>query len=261
MAEILATIAEHVRGVVAERRRAAPLDRLRDRPLFHAPRRGFARRLQGAGRHIIAEIKKASPSKGLIRADFAPLAIARDYAGGGASAISVLTEERFFSGRLEYLEQIRGAVEVPLLRKDFILDPYQVVEAKSFGADAILLIAAMLDPNLLRELCAQAAALALDSLIEVHTEKELEAALAAGATLVGINNRDLKTFAVDIAVTERLAPLVPAGAVKVCESGIDTPEQIRRVERLGVRVFLIGESLMRAPAPGQKLRELLRDTD
>ncbi len=261
MAEILATIAEHVRGVVAERRRAAPLDRLRDRPLFPAPRRGFARRLQGAGRHIIAEIKKASPSKGLIRADFAPLAIARDYAGGGASAISVLTEERFFSGRLEYLEQIRGAVEVPLLRKDFILDPYQVVEAKSFGADAILLIAAMLDPNLLRELCAQAAALALDSLIEVHTEKELEAALAAGATLVGINNRDLKTFAVDLAVTERLAPLVPAGAVKVCESGIDTPEQIRRVERLGVRVFLIGESLMRAPAPGQKLRELLRDTD
>jgi len=257
MAEILATIAEHVRGVVAERRRTMPVEMLRDRPLFHASRRGFARRLEGAGRRIIAEIKKASPSKGLMRADFEPLAIARDYAAGGASAISVLTEERFFDGRLEYLEQIRSAVDVPLLRKDFILDPYQIFEAKSFGADAILLIAAMLDPGLLRELCAQATELALDALIEVHTEKELESAIAAGAKLVGINNRDLKTFAVDLAVTERLAPLLPAGTVAVCESGIDSRERIRRVERLGVHVFLIGESLMRAPAPGQKLQELL----
>jgi len=230
---------------------------LRDRPLFHAPRRSFAAHFGGTTRQIIAEVKKTSPSKGLIRADFEPLAIARAYAGGGASAISVLTEDRFFEGRLEYLEQIRGAVDVPLLRKDFILDPYQILEAKSFGADAILLIAAMLEPNLLRELSAEAAALELDALIEVHTEKELESALGARARLVGINNRDLKTFAVDLAVTERLAPLVPAGTVKVCESGIDSPEQIRRVEKLGVYVFLIGESLMRAPAPGQKLRELL----
>lgn len=257
MAEILATIAEHVRGVVAERRRKATLETLRDRPLFHAPRRAFAQRLAGTERRIIAEVKKASPSKGLIRADFEPLSIARDYAAGGASAISVLTEERFFEGQLQYLEKIRDAVEVPLLRKDFILDPYQIFEAKSFGADAILLIAAMLDPGLLRELCAQATELALDSLIEVHTEKELESALAAGAKLVGINNRDLKTFAVNLAVTERLAPLVPAGIPAVCESGIDSLEQIRRVEKLGVHVFLIGESLMRAPAPGEKLRELL----
>ena len=257
MAEILATIAEHVRGVVADRRRQTPVEMLRGRPLFHAPRRSFAERLAGTTRRIIAEVKKASPSKGLIRADFEPLAIARDYAAAGASAISVLTEERFFDGRLEYLEQIRGAVDVPLLRKDFILDPYQISEAKSFGADAILLIAALLEPGLLRELCAQATELALDSLIEVHTEKELESALAAGGQVVGINNRDLKTFAVDLAVTERLAPLVPAGTPRVCESGIDSPEQIRRVEKLGVHVFLIGESLMRAPTPGQKLRELL----
>src|SRR5689334_2887798 len=150
MAEILATIAEHVRGVIAERRRRMPVEMLRDRPLFHAPRRGFAQRLAGTNRRIIAEVKKASPSKGLIRADFEPLSIARDYACGGASAISVLTEDRFFDGRLEYLEQIRGAVDVPLLRKDFILDSYQIFEAKSFGADAILLIAAMLEPGLMR---------------------------------------------------------------------------------------------------------------
>ena len=257
MAEILATIAEHVRGVVAQRRREAPIEALRDRPLFNLPRRGFARSLTGPARRIIAEIKKASPSKGLIRADFEPVLIAKDYTAGGASAISVLTEERFFEGCLTYLEEIHDAVSVPLLRKDFMLDPYQIVEAKSYGADAVLFIAALLEPALLREFCEQAAALSLDALVEVHTEKELASAVAAGAQLIGVNNRDLKTFAVDLATTERLAPLVPADMPIVCESGIDSLDQIRRVEKLGVHVFLIGESLMRAPAPGQKLRELL----
>jgi indole-3-glycerol phosphate synthase len=143
------------------------------------------------------------------------------------------------------------------LRKDFILDPYQLVEAKSYGADAVLLIAALLDAALLRELREQATALGLDSLIEVHREAELETALAAGAEVVGINNRDLKTFEVSLATTERLAPLIPPGICAVCESGIDAAEQIRRVEKLGIHIFLIGESLMRAPAPGEKLRELL----
>ena len=257
MAEILATIAEHVRAVVERRRRKAPIEMLRDRPLFHLPRRGFARSLTGQARRIIAEIKKASPSKGLIRADFEPVSIAKDYVAGGASAISVLTEERFFAGHLAYLEKIHHAVSVPLLRKDFMLDPYQIVEAKSYGADAVLFIAALLEPSLLRELCAQATTLSLDALVEVHTEEELASAVAAGAQLIGINNRDLKTFAVDLATTERLAPLVPAGTPVVCESGIDSIEQIRRVEKLGVHVFLVGESLMRAPAPGPKLRELL----
>jgi indole-3-glycerol phosphate synthase len=257
MAEILATIAEHVRGVVAQRRREAPIEALRDRPLFNLPRRGFARSLTGPARRIIAEIKKASPSKGLIRADFEPVSIAKDYTAGGASAISVLTEERFFEGCLTYLEEIHDAVSVPLLRKDFMLDPYQIVEAKSYGADAVLFIAALLEPALLREFCEQAAALSLDALVEVHTEKELASAVAAGAQLIGVNNRDLKTFAVDLATTERLAPLVPAGMPIVCESGIDSLDQIRRVEKLGVHVFLVGESLMRASAPGQKLRELL----
>jgi indole-3-glycerol phosphate synthase len=257
MAEILTTIAEHVRGVVERRRHATPLSALRERPLFNAPTRGFAQALTGATRRIIAEVKKASPSRGLIRADFDPVAIAKDFAAHGASAISVLTEEHFFQGDLAYLEQIHAAVSVPLLRKDFMLDPYQIDEAKSFGADAVLFIAAMLEPSLMRELRQQATALKMDALIEVHTERELDAAIDAGAQLIGINNRDLKTFEVSLATTERLAPLVPAGKPAVCESGIDSLEQIRRVEKLGIHVFLIGESLMRAPEPGKKLAELL----
>lgn len=259
MAEILATIADHVRGVVERRRREAPLAALRDRPLFNQPTRGFAKKLAGIERRIIAEVKKASPSKGLIRADFDPVTIARDYAAHGASAISVLTEERFFQGSLRYLEEIRAAVEVPLLRKDFTLDPYQIVEAKSCGADAVLLIAAMLDGRLMANLRAQANELKLDTLIEVHTEKELDAAVEAGAQMIGVNNRDLKTFQVSLATTERLAPLIPPGTPAVCESGIDSLEQIRRVEQWGIHVFLIGESLMRAPEPGKKLAELLKD--
>ena len=257
MAEILATIAGHVREQVARRRLDMPLEALRDRPLFHAPVRGFARNLKGNARRIIAEVKRASPSKGLIRQDFDPPALAKDFAEHGASAVSVLTEERFFQGSLRYLEEIHGAVSLPLLRKDFMLDPYQLVEAKSYGADAVLFIAALLDAALMGELRAQAAALGMDSLIEVHSEAELEAALKAGAELVGINNRDLKTFEVSLAITERLAPLIPAGVTAVCESGIDGAEQIGRVEKLGIHVFLIGESLMRAPQPGEKLRELL----
>jgi len=257
MSEILATIAAHVREVVARRQRELPLAALRERALFRAPTRGFAKALSGTARHIVAEVKKASPSKGLIRADFDPVAIAKDYAAHGASAISVLTEEKFFQGDLAYLEQIHQNVALPLLRKDFMLDPYQIVEAKSFGADAVLFIAAMLDGQMMGELRQQASELQMDSLVEVHSEIELEAALNAGAQLIGINNRDLKTFAVSLATTEKLAPLVPAGIPAVCESGIDSIEQIRRVEKLGIHAFLIGESLMRAPAPGIKLSELL----
>jgi indole-3-glycerol phosphate synthase len=148
-------------------------------------------------------------------------------------------------------------VELPLLRKDFIVDPYQLIEARSYGADAVLLIAALLDPVSLRALREQANALSLDVLVEVHTEQELDSALGAGARLIGINNRDLKTFEVNLATTERLAPLIPRETVAVCESGIDGLEQIRRVESLGLHIFLIGESLMRAPHPGAKLQELL----
>ena len=234
-----------------------PASALRLRPLFQTATRGFAKSLEGDSRRIIAEIKRASPSKGLIRENCDPVAIAKDYASHGASAISVLTEERFFQGSLIYLEQIRTAVNLPLLRKDFIIDPYQVTETRSYGADAVLFIAALLDPGLLKELCEQAKALSLDALVEVHTEEELDAAVQAGAQLVGINNRDLKTFEVNLATTEKLAPLLPIGMPAVCESGIDSVEQIRHVEKLGIHVFLAGESLMRATQPGEKLHQLL----
>lgn len=257
MAGFLETIVEHVRGEVKRRQSEIPPAILRERALFRAPTRGFTRALQGDSRRIIAEVKRASPSKGLIREDFDPVAVAKAYAQYGASAISVLTEERFFQGNLAHLEQIRTAVDVPLLRKDFILDPYQLIEAKSYGADAVLLIAALLETNLLRELCEQANALALDTLVEIHTETELHDALVAGARVVGINNRDLKTFDVSLATTERLAPLIPPGTLAVCESGMDSVTQIERVEAWGIHVFLIGESLMRTPEPGIKLRELL----
>lgn len=257
MAEFLATILEHVKKDLQRRRREIPVSVLRQRPLFHGRRRGLAESLRGRSRRIIAEVKRASPSKGLIRENFDPVAIASDYANHGASAISVLTEERFFQGSLLHLEQIKAAVSVPLLRKDFIVDSYQLTEARSYGADAVLLIAAVLDPSLLRELCAEANALSLDTVVEVHCERELDGALKAGAQILGINNRNLTTFQVDLATTARLAPLIPADRPAVCESGIESLEQIRAVEELGIHVFLIGESLMRAPEPGLKLAELL----
>jgi indole-3-glycerol phosphate synthase len=257
MAEFLATIAGHVREVVDQRRRDLPLAALRDRPMFGVPTRGFARSLAGQTRRIIAEVKRASPSKGLIRGDFDAVAIACDYAAHGASAISVLTEERHFQGSLEDLARIHDAVTVPLLRKDFMIDSYQLTEAKSYGADAVLFIAALLDLAHMRDLCAEATALGLDSLVEVHSEAELVAGVDAGAQLLGINNRDLKTFNVDLATTEKLAPRIPPGMPAICESGIETVDQIRRVEACGIHAFLIGESLMRAPQPGKKLSELL----
>src|SRR5215510_4049687 len=184
MAEFLATIVDHVRSQLAQRRREMPASALRECSLFQSPTRGFAKSLAGDSRRIIAEIKRASPSKGLIRENCDPVAIAKDYASHGASAISVLTEVRFFQGSLLYLEQIRTAVNLPLLRKDFIIDPYQVTEARSYGADAVLFIAALLDPGLLKELCEQAMALSLDVLVEVHNEEELNEAVPAGGQFV-----------------------------------------------------------------------------
>ena len=257
----LDSIAEHIREVVELRKRQLPLALLCDRPLFHQPRRGFAERLKGGTLRIIAEVKRASPSQGLIRAQFDPVAIARDFAANGASALSVLTEERYFHGSLQHLERVRSEVSLPLLRKDFVLDGYQIAESKSFGADAVLLIGALLNGGQLRELKDEASSLALDALVEVHTEEDLERALAAGADLIGINNRDLKTFEVKLETAERLAPKVPPGITVVCESGIDSPEQIKRFEKLGVHVFLVGEALMRAPDPGAKLRELLGNSE
>jgi indole-3-glycerol phosphate synthase len=253
----LRKILSHIQAELAQKKRDTPPERLKARPLYGEPRRGFAASLGGPGRRVIAEIKKASPSQGIIREAFDPVALARELEAGGASALSVLTEERFFQGSLKYLEAIRAAVSLPLLRKDFVIDSYQLLEARAYGADAVLLVGAALGSARLRELKAEATSLGLDALIEVHTEVELADALAADGGIIGINNRDLVTFAVDVATTERLLPLVPRGTLVVSESGIDHRGQIDRLEALGVSGFLVGESLMRAPRPGIKLRELL----
>lgn len=260
--DILKKIIEHKRGEVAAARAAAPLAELKARlqDLEEQPR-GFARALATAAASgwtpVIAEVKKGSPSKGVIRADFDPVDIAAIYEANGATCLSVLTDEHFFLGHVRFLSLIREQVRLPLLRKDFIFDPYQVYEARVAGADAILLIAAMLDVAQLVELAALAGELSLDVLLEVHDEAEMETALRTDCTLIGVNNRNLRTFVTDLGTTERLAPLAPAGRLLVSESGINCRADILRLQRAGARAFLIGESLMREADIGAKLRELL----
>lgn len=254
---ILDDIVANKREELAQVRGRVSVSELQERPRYQEPRRGFEKILRQTRRAIIAEVKKASPSKGVIRADFDPLAIAQGYAANGAAAISVLTEERFFQGSLRYLEAIRGEVTVPLLRKDFLFDPYQLVEARAYGADAALLIVAMLEQEQLTDLMQRAREVGLDVLVEVHDRAELDRAQLAGATLIGINNRDLRTFHTTLDTTEQLARGLDSRAVVVSESGIETLADIERLERSGVHCFLIGESLMRHADPGQRLAELL----
>jgi indole-3-glycerol phosphate synthase len=224
---------------------------------MRSPTRGFRAALQSAPRpRIIAEIKRRSPSRGEIRARFDPAECAKAYTDGGAAAISVLTDERFFGGRLDQLQLVRAVAPVPLLRKDFVIEPYQVDEARVAGADAVLLIVAALTPTALYALRMRAVELGLDALVEVHDERELDAALGAGAQLVGINNRDLRNFSTDLAVTERLAPKVPGGVTLVAESGIFSTDDVRRLEAAGAHACLVGESLMREPDLCLALRRL-----
>ncbi|GAB4351741.1 MAG: indole-3-glycerol phosphate synthase TrpC [Immundisolibacter sp.] len=205
---------------------------------------------------VIAEIKQASPSKGLLRVDFDPPAIARSYRAGGAACVSVLTDGPFFGGSLDHLRAVRAAVELPLLRKDFLLDPYQVYEARAAGADCILLIVAALDDARLADLYAVAAELGLDALIEVHDEYELDRALALSPRLLGVNNRNLHTFETRLDTTLRLAGRVPRDSVLVAESGVHTAADVARIRAAGVHAFLIGEAFMRAADPGAGLAEL-----
>lgn len=225
--------------------------------------RGFrAALVAGEAPAVIAEVKRKSPSKGVIRADFDPLDCARAYLEGGAAALSVLTDEHFFGGRLDYLSRIHDAVPLPLLRKDFLLDVYQVDEARVAGADAILLIVAALPPEVLLGLRKRALELGLDVLVEVNSESELEFALSVGADLIGVNNRDLRTFEVDLATTERLARHLPPDSevLLVSESGIYKYEDVARLERAGAGAFLVGESLMKMPDMVEALRELRRSS-
>jgi len=248
---------EHIRACQAQR----PLPQLLAELPSAAPPRDFIGALDAAaadGIGLIAEIKKASPSKGLIRADFDPPALARAFADGGASCLSVLTDTPYFQGQDAYLTAAREAVSLPALRKDFMLDPYQVAEARLLGADCILLIMAALVDDQAQELEAAAVETGMAVLVEVHDAAELERALAHLASpLIGVNNRNLKTLTVDIATTEQLAPMVPQGRQVVCESGIASPADIARMRRAGVQRFLIGESLMRQADVTAAVRALL----
>ena len=250
-------IVASTRARVAAAKAAVPAQRLE--PSRHRPR-GFRAALATAARTgttIIAELKKASPSKGLIRADFPVAGLARELEQAGAAALSVLTDERYFQGSLQNLEIASEATGLPCLRKDFIVDEYQLLEARANGADAVLLIVAALAPAELAALRRRAAELELDVLCEVHDGAELKSALDAGCDLIGVNNRNLHTFQVDLSTSVKLAELMPAGIVKVAESGIESAEDIARLRNAGYDAFLIGELLMRAPRPGETLRELL----
>ena len=223
-----------------------------------APPRGFLRALTSApGLAIIAEAKKASPSKGVIQPDFDPVRIARNYQQGGAQALSVLTDTDFFQGSLDFLPLVRAAVDLPVLRKDFLIDPIQIEEARVMGADAILLIAAILSPDQLRDFRLLAESYDMDVLVEVHDENELASALSAGSRLIGINNRNLNDFSVSLETTFRLRQLVPDHIPVVSESGIATVEDIRRLKAAGITAALVGESLMRAGVQDQLLQAFL----
>ncbi|HXX63803.1 MAG TPA: indole-3-glycerol phosphate synthase TrpC [Bacteroidota bacterium] len=254
---ILETILRSRRSGIEHAKKEISEDRLRERPLFARKSLSLLSALQNASPAVIAEVKKASPSRGVIRQDFDPVSIAREYAGAGANAISVLTEEEFFKGSIQHLEAIRAEVSLPLLRKDFIVDPYQLTEAKAFGADAVLLIAAALSVSELADLSERCQALDLEYLVEVHTQEDLRRLRGVRCPLVGINNRDLATFRTDLAVSFELAPLLGPGTICVSESGIRSREDVERLAAAGIHAILVGEHLMESPRPAEALSRLL----
>ena len=257
---ILDEIMARKRSEVAERKLQLPEERLYRQAVSMTPALDFAaalRPLPSGIPRVIAEIKKASPSKGVIRKNFPVVALARALEKNGAAALSVLTDEHYFQGSLRNLQLARSNVRIPILRKDFICDPYQIYEARAYGADAVLLIAAALSATELNRLKQVADEVGLAVLAEVHNQEELDLVVATGAAVIGVNSRNLKTFETDLATTERLLQQIPAGTVKVAESGIHSAADIQRLQAVGAEAFLIGESLMRERSPGKKLRELL----
>jgi indole-3-glycerol phosphate synthase len=265
MGDILKKILARKVEEIRDRSARVPLAELSSRAADAAPTRAFAAALESKIEDgqpaVIAEIKKASPSKGVMRPDFDPAAIARSYAANGVACLSVLTDSDFFQGSEAFLDAARSACELPVLRKDFTIDPYQVYEARAIGADCILLIVAALGDAALLELSLLAAGLDLDVLVEVHDEEELERALAIPAPLIGVNNRDLRTFETSIETTLRLAPSIPYDRLLVTESGIRTPDDVARLRAEGIEAFLIGETFMRAADPGRELARMFAEAD
>ncbi len=258
MDDLLAAIVAGSAAAAAHRRTVRPLSDVEREAARHTPRGDvFAARLaRGGGPNVIAECKRRSPAKGVLVRDYDPAAIARCYQAGGAAAISVLTEPTFFDGSLAHLEAVRAAVSIPVLRKDFIVDAYQVAEARAAGADAVLLIVAALPGDRLEVLLAHASAMGLAALVEVHTAEELRRAAGSGARLIGVNSRNLKTLDVDRTVFLDLLAILPAGAVAVAESGLDSAEDVHRLHAAGYQAFLIGEWLMRPGGQEARLRAL-----
>jgi len=258
MSTILERIVADKRDEVAARKRVAPRAELERRCERLAPTRDFEAALRPAGAPValIAEVKKASPSRGVLAADLDPVALAETYGRHGVHAMSVLTDEKYFKGHLDLLDAIRARVTVPLLRKDFTIDEWQLWESRAAGADAVLLIVSILEPARLAELSAAAKGLGLAALVECHTAAELDQALAVGSRIVGINNRDLATFETHITTTLELLPLIPPGPIVVSESGFFTAADVRRVVSAGAHAVLVGEGLVRAPDIPAKLREL-----
>lgn len=253
--DILSRIVDHKRAELAERRpRLGELERLAEQA--GSRRRDFCAALRAESPAIIAEVKKASPSKGLLASDFDPRRIARTYSEGGAAALSVLTDEQFFQGGLDDLEAARAECSIPVLRKDFTIDEFHVVEAAAAGADAILLIAAILTSSQMRRFRELAASYGMAALVEVHEEEELKAALDSGPEVIGVNNRNLHDFSVSLDTSNRLAEQIPAGTLKVSESGIRDNADVRRLMQAGFQAFLVGEHLMKSGDPARALREL-----
>jgi indole-3-glycerol phosphate synthase len=256
---ILSRIIEETRRVVEEAKRVKPQEELMREARNAYVKSAFKKNISRPHHmNLIAEIKKASPSRGILRANFNPVKIAITYQANGASAISVLTDERFFEGRLEYVRKVKEAVSLPVLRKDFIIDEYQIYETAASGADAMLLIANLLSKSELCSFYDLAKSLGLDVLIEVHKEEDIEKALATEGAIIGINNRDLHTFRVDLATTQKLIRLIPPGRIKVSESGIRSYEDIMFLKSLGVNAVLIGEAFMESADIASKMRELMR---
>jgi indole-3-glycerol phosphate synthase len=254
---MLDRIVAEKREEVAQRKRKLPLSTLKERIAQSRAPLDFVAALSGEGMSLIAEVKQASPSRGVLCADFDPVALAKSYAQAGAAAISVLTEVNYFQGSIDHLAAIREEVRLPLLRKDFIFDPYQIYESRAYGADALLLIVAILNQEQLKELLSLSRSLGLRCLVEVHNESEVERALSSGAEIIGINNRDLTTFAVDINTTHRLRPLIPQERIVVSESGINRRGDVEKLKEWGVNAVLVGEALVTAKNIPARMKELI----